>query len=152
MKGPRQAVQIALGSFLQGVKVAQQTGDSNPKAPGFTEFQTARANPDLFEVKDVDPKELWEKRESVAVIDVRRPDEYVGELGHIAGTRLITLDTLPDHVRELPRDKTIVFVCRSGARSARAAAWALSEGLQSVYNLKGGMLLWHQHGLRIETQ
>lgn len=113
-------------------------------------FESAQPNPEHFEVKDIEPQELWKKRDNVAIIDVRRPDEYNGELGHVPGAKSLVLDTLPDVMEQIPRDKTLVFVCRSGGRSARAASWAVSEGYQSVYNLRGGMLLWQK--LNMETE
>jgi hydroxyacylglutathione hydrolase len=112
-------------------------------------FETARPNPEMYEVKDIEPQELWAKRQNVAIIDVRRPDEYNGELSHIAGSISIVLDTLPDELAQIPRDKTLVFVCRSGGRSARAATWALSEGFESVFNLKGGMLNWTKLNMEV---
>lgn len=115
----------------------------------FEKFDSARPNPDNFEVNDIEPQELWTKRDKVAIIDVRRPEEYSGELGHIPGSKMIVLDTLPDELAQIPRDKTIVFVCRSGGRSGRATTWALSEGFQSVYNLKGGMLLWQKLNMEV---
>ena len=113
-------------------------------------FDSAKPNPEHFEVKDIEPQELWQKRENVVIVDVRRQDEFTGDLGHVPGAKMVILDTLPDQMEELPRDKTIVFVCRSGNRSARATSWALSEGYESVYNLKGGMLLWQK--LNMETE
>jgi rhodanese-related sulfurtransferase len=111
------------------------------------QFSTASANPDVPGVQDIDPNELHKKASDVCMIDVRRPDEFVGELGHIGGAKLIVLDTLPQHVDELPKDGTIVFVCRSGGRSARATAFALEHGFKSVFNMKGGMLRWNELGL-----
>ena len=110
----------------------------------FEKFENVTPNPDISGVSDVEPQDLWAKRENVAIIDVRRPDEYTGELGHIPGSKMIVLDTLPDQLDQIPRDKTLVFVCRSGGRSARASTWAQSEGFNKVYNLKGGMLLWQK--------
>jgi rhodanese-related sulfurtransferase len=75
------------------------------------------------------------------IIDVRRPDEFTGELGHIKNAELICLQDNFEH--QLGRlDKTIphLFVCRSGARSARAARIALGHGFKQIYNMKGGML------------
>ncbi len=112
-------------------------------------FESARPNPNHFEVKDIEPQELWKRRDEVLIVDVRRPDEYTGELGHIPGSKLIVMDTLPEHIDEIPRDKTVVFVCRSGTRSGHAASWAISEGIENVYNLRGGMLLWQK--LNMET-
>ncbi len=114
------------------------------------DFRTKTDNPDIPGVKDIDPQELYEQKEHVVLVDVRRPDEYTGELGHVPGARLIVLDNLPQSLGELPRDKTVVFICRSGGRSGKAAAFARENGFADVYNMKGGMLLWNQLGLQVE--
>jgi len=78
---------------------------------------------------------------SMQIIDVRRPDEYNGELGHIPGAELICLqDNFEQKI--LRRDKTVplLFVCRSGGRSSRAARIALGSGFKHIYNMEGGML------------
>ena len=116
------------------------------------EFRDPRPNPDHPGVQDVEPKEVWEQRENALLVDVRRPDEYDGELGHIAGARLMVLDTLPERLEELPKDRTIVFVCRSGGRSGRAAAFAKQSGYSDVYNMKGGMLRWNELKLEVERE
>ena len=117
-------------------------------------FQKNQKNPDVPGVEDVDPKELWEQKailkEKLTLIDVRRPDEYTGELGHVPGATLLTLDFLPQQINELPKENPLVFICRSGARSARATAFAHEHGFTNVYNMLGGMLLWNQLGLEVE--
>lgn len=113
-------------------------------------FTSRTKNPDFEGVFDISPEELSRHTDGVAMIDVREPAEYTGELGHIRGTQLIVLQTLPDHLDALPKDKPIVFVCRSGGRSARATAFAKSNGFEQVYNMKGGMLLWNSLGLPVE--
>lgn len=113
-------------------------------------FETATANPNAPQVEDVDAAELAKKTGLVHIVDVRGQDEFTGELGHIAGAQLIVLDTLPEHVDELPKDGTIVFVCKSGGRSARATAFAKDAGYEHVYNMKGGMLAWNSLGLPVE--
>ncbi|MBX3020756.1 MAG: rhodanese-like domain-containing protein [Bdellovibrionales bacterium] len=113
-------------------------------------FNSRQGNPDIAGVEDIDPKELFEKRSFVKIVDVRRPDEYTGELGHVGGAELIVLDTLPERLAELSKDDTVVFVCRSGARSARAAAFAKDNGFDHVFNMKGGMILWNELDLVVE--
>ena len=113
-------------------------------------FTSQKANPEFPLVRDIDPQELWPLRAKVKLVDVRRPDEFTGELGHIPGAELMVLDTLPQRLTELPTDQTVVFVCRSGGRSARAAAFAQEAGLTKVFNMGGGMLLWNQ--LNLETE
>ena len=95
-------------------------------------------------VKDVSPQELNQNLKKVHLIDVRQPEEFVGDLGHIPNAELIVLDTLSENLEKIPKDKAVVFVCRSGGRSARAAAYAIENGFKNVFNLKGGMLLWNE--------
>jgi rhodanese-related sulfurtransferase len=115
------------------------------------QFETREDNLHYQGVMDVDPRELAKKKDQVVLIDVRQPEEFQGDLGHIPGAKLITLDTLSEHLDEIPKDRTVVFVCRSGGRSARATAYALEQGLQDVYNLKGGMILWNELHLQTEA-
>ncbi len=116
----------------------------------FTSFSTVETNPELDMVEDVSPDEVNAKADNLTIIDVRSQEEFTGELGHIAKAQLITLDTLMDHIDEIPKDKTVVFICRSGRRSANATAIARDNGFKSAFNMKGGMLLWNEMGLTTE--
>ena len=71
------------------------------------------------------------------------PDEFEGELGHLAGAALIPLGALGKRQDELQRDRPVVTVCRSGGRSAQAAVMLQQAGFPRVANLAGGMLRWH---------
>lgn len=82
----------------------------------------------------------------VRLIDVRRYEEFNGELGHISGAELVTLgDDLERFLLENDRYQQIVFVCRSGARSGVATKQAQSMGYRNVVNLAGGMLAWNEY-------
>ncbi len=115
-----------------------------------TSFASQIENSNYEGVFDVPPQELQQNLATVKLIDVRQPEEYVGELGHIPGSELMALETLPDYLGTLPTDQTIVFICRSGARSARATAFAMMNGFQHVFNMQGGMILWNDLQLPIE--
>ena len=113
-------------------------------------FTSRTKNPDFEGVYDISPEELARcPVAGVSMIDVREPAEYVGELGHISGAELIPLATIPERIESLSKEKPVVFVCRSGGRSARATAYAQSAGFEHVYNMKGGMLLWNSLGLPV---
>ena len=114
-------------------------------------FESKRQNENFPDVHDVEPTELWSRAREVAIIDVRRPDEFTGELGHVPGAVLLTLDVLPQRLDELPKNRPIVFVCRSGQRSARAAQFARQQGYADVYNMAGGMLRWNELSLTTES-
>ena len=111
------------------------------------DFDNKQPNPRFENVMDVPPQSILAKKDSLRIIDVRRPEEFTGELGHIPGAKLFTLDILPQKIVELPRDETLIFVCRSGGRSSQATAFALENGFQSVFNLQGGMTLWNELNL-----
>ncbi|PCH85000.1 MAG: MBL fold metallo-hydrolase [Piscirickettsiaceae bacterium] len=108
---------------------------------------------ELNQVLQMEPAAVREKIDSDAVIiDVREKSEYYGELGHLKGSRLIPLSDIALSLDELEqdRDKEIILVCRSGARSTTAAAILKGLGFEKVKNLKGGMLDWHKQGFPVE--
>ncbi|KYG69694.1 sulfurtransferase [Bdellovibrio bacteriovorus] len=113
-------------------------------------FETKTENPHYEGVYDIAPAELQKLMADVKLIDVRQPDEYTGELGHVPGSELVVLNTLPDHLENLPKDQTVVFICKSGGRSAQATAFAKMNGLTHVYNMQGGMMLWNHLQLPVE--
>lgn len=78
---------------------------------------------------------------AVFLLDVREPWE-VAE-GAIPGAVNIPLGSLAERVDEVPRDRKIVVVCRSGNRS-RAATDALDRAGWNAHNLKGGMGAWER--------
>lgn len=87
------------------------------------------------------------------VIDVRRPDEFIGELGHIPGARLVTLGPdLDEFLHTHEKQNKILFVCRSGARSGQATQMALSLGFKDVTNMAGGMIRWNEMGFKITKE
>jgi len=111
-------------------------------------FKTAKINGEG--VPEVSCEDLRGAGKDVVIIDVRRPDEFSGELGHIEGATLSTLEgSFGSDIANWPRDKAYVFVCRSGARSSRATGHALSLGFKDVYNMEGGMIAWNSAQLPV---
>jgi hydroxyacylglutathione hydrolase len=99
-------------------------------------------------IPEITCEDLKNAGHDVKIIDVRRPDEFTGELGHIEGAELSTLEgSFGSDINTWPRDKTYVFVCRSGARSGRATSYAQSLGFKDVYNMEGGMIAWNDKKL-----
>jgi rhodanese-related sulfurtransferase len=80
------------------------------------------------------------------LLDVREPDEF--EAGHAPGAVLHPLATLPDAWTDFPTDRTVLCVCRTGARSAHATEFLRRQGLDAV-NLEGGMQAWQAFGLDV---
>jgi rhodanese-related sulfurtransferase len=99
--------------------------------------------------QDYTPQQVAELMPSgvVQLIDVRAAHEH--EAGHIAGSRLIELQELPELAATIDREKPVILYCRSGGRSAMATQ-ALEQAGFDAHNMSGGMLEWHAAGLEME--
>jgi rhodanese-related sulfurtransferase len=104
--------------------------------------------PDPSEVTPEDVQQRQAAGERLFILDVREHAEYAE--AHIAGSRLIPLSQLANHIVSLPQDQTIVAVCRSGNRSGAAMGMLKRAGFAKVVNLKGGMIAWTRSGLPVE--
>lgn len=82
------------------------------------------------------------KGEKPFILDVREPSEF--QSGHIDGATLIPLGSLASRLNEVPKDKPVVVVCRSGNRSGHATSLLLESGFKNVENMAGGMIAWDQ--------
>lgn len=77
------------------------------------------------------------------VLDVREPDEW--NAGHVPNAAHIPLGELRGRVDEVPADRDVYVVCRSGGRSGQAAAFLNAEGWTAT-NVDGGMRDWSAAG------
>jgi len=82
----------------------------------------------------------------VRLVDVREVHEY--ENGHVPGAELVVLATVPDHVEELHGDGPLYLICKSGARSRRAAEFLADHGVDAV-NVAGGTTAWTLSGREV---
>jgi rhodanese-related sulfurtransferase len=99
---------------------------------------------------ELQPDWVAENPGRAQVLDVREPHEFTGSLGHIAGAILVPLGSLMQRFPEIEKDKPVVVVCRSGARSAQATVMLRNAGFARVANLAGGMLRWRAQHLPVE--
>jgi sulfur dioxygenase len=99
---------------------------------------------------EISPALLEEHAAAVQIVDVREQGEFRGPLGHIQGAQLIPLNELQARAGELARERPVVAVCRSGARSAQAVVLLQKAGFRDVANLAGGMLRWRAEGNAVD--
>jgi rhodanese-related sulfurtransferase len=98
--------------------------------------------------KEITAKQAASKRDAGAyILDVWELREFVQ--GHITGAIMIPLRQLRDRVNELPKDKEIVVVCLSGARSRFGLEILREEGYEKSSSLAGGMNAWKTAGYPI---
>ena len=82
------------------------------------------------------------------LIDVRQPEEW--KAGHAPNARLIPLGSLATRLAEIPRDREVLLICRSGNRSGSAQRQLLQLGYQQIFNVSGGMNAWAGAGLPVQ--
>lgn len=87
-------------------------------------------------------------RDDVVILDVREDYEYAE--GHIPGAMLLPLGQIPNRLAEIPKDKTVIAVCRSGNRSNQATQFLRQQGFDNVHNMTGGMNSWSSAGYQVE--
>ena len=142
------SLNFPLPDKIQEVLQPNQTAidDDKTKFPDLTQLNRVRQ----LSATEVSMRLASEKRPFV--LDVRESSEFTGELGHIAGSRLVPLRELAERAPELSAHKAgpTVVVCRSGVRSTTAAAILEGLGFEQVYNLHGGMVEWNDRRLPVE--
>jgi sulfate permease, SulP family len=105
-------------------------------------------SPVALAIPTVTARSLWQELHNghaPLLVDVREPREF--HQGHVPEAELIPLPELITQVADLPQDRPVVLICRSGRRSQRAAALLQSHGFTNITILEGGMLAWESAGL-----
>jgi len=101
-------------------------------------------------IKEIDAaglKEMMDKDENILLYDVRSQAEFAQ--GIIEGGEFLPMHTVPVKLNDLPDDKTIVFYCRSGARSGQVCGYVEQNTNLEPLNLRGGIISWYQAGFEI---
>lgn len=108
-----------------------------PDEPDWAELRVSFAG-----IPEVEPAWVAHNQPSVTILDVREPDELDDTLDGIDNAIAIPLPELRKRVKEVPTDRPVVTLCRSGKRSALAIGILKEAGHQRVANIYGGILRW----------
>jgi rhodanese-related sulfurtransferase len=86
-------------------------------------------------------------RGKTTIVDVRSSEEFAA--GHLRDAKHIPLADLGARIGELDKSKnrTVVMVCQTGARSDKAARQLQAAGFEDVHSLEGGLAAWKAAGL-----
>jgi rhodanese-related sulfurtransferase len=95
-------------------------------------------------VREIDVDALAARSARPIVLDVREPEEY--EQGHVPGAINLPQADLASRLDEIPQDRPLVLICRSGARSLRATQFLRQVGFELVMTVQGGTLAWQAGG------
>lgn len=83
------------------------------------------------------------------LLDVREGDEWAA--GHAPTAHHLPMTELPGRLAEVPSDREVAVICRSGGRSAQVVAYLLRNGWDQVRNVEGGMGDWAAAGRPVVT-
>jgi rhodanese-related sulfurtransferase len=144
-----QTLLVACAAAAVAASLAACAGESAPAAaPAMG--AAAAVQPAAFSrpaplPRDIPVADAAARRDQGAfILDVREPDEW-NEF-HIPGATLIPLGELGARMSEVPKDREIVVICRSGNRSQRGRDILLDAGFSSVTSVSGGMNQWRSAG------
>lgn len=103
-------------------------------------------------VNEIDSESLHRRLadgEGLMLLDIRTPAEIAH--GAIPDAIPLPMHLLPLRLNELPRNRDLVFYCRSGARSFQACDYMMQQGWTNVLNLRGGIVAWARYGFTISV-
>jgi rhodanese-related sulfurtransferase len=98
-------------------------------------------------VKEICPTTTqdWVKNGAL-LVDVREVDEVAQLAYDVPNIINIPLTVFEENFTKIPKDRDVVLVCKSGARSLRATGFLVNHGYDKVVNMKHGMIRWVQKG------
>lgn len=114
-----------------------------PEEAAWAELQISLAG-----IPEVSPEWVIQNQPSVTILDVRETDEQDTSLPELSNFLAIPLSQLRGRSAEVPPEKPIVTLCRSGKRSALAISILKDAGFEQVANIRGGMLAWNDSETR----
>jgi len=83
-------------------------------------------------------------------VDVREEGEIARKAFDVPEIMVIPLGRFESRFREIPQNRKVIVVCRSGNRSETAAALLMNRGYRNVANLQQGIIGWEREGLPIK--
>lgn len=98
-------------------------------------------------VKEICPTTTQDRvKKGALLVDVRETDE-VSQLAYdVPNIINIPLSEFEERYTEIPKNKEVVMVCRSGGRSLRAAGFLVNHGYTNVVNMEHGLIRWATKG------
>ena len=92
----------------------------------------------VIDVQALDKK--LKNKDDFILLDVRTDREYF--LSSIQGSIHIPMNTIPENIDKLDKDKEIVVLCKSGIRSEKVCEFLIKNNFKNSKNLSGGIVEW----------
>ena len=97
-------------------------------------------------------KQRMDAGEDILLLDVRTPEDYLGEQSHVKDSVLIPVEQLSERLDEINEylEKPVITICRTDRKSAKAAQILAQHGFVNVHVAKMGMTDWIARGYPVE--
>ena len=138
---PKQ-IDHAVPANLEG---GRPTDDRVPRQPDWAPVVTTYSG-----ILEISPQWVAAHKQDVHILDVRTRVETDEESARIDGAQLIPINELRDRLDEVPADKPVMTICRSGKRSVLAFSILKAAGRTQVASINGGLLRWQDEGLPLK--
>ncbi len=93
-----------------------------------------------LEISIEELRRMREQGEAHTLLDIREPHEL--EISALSGSLDIPMGSVPDRLKELPKEGTIAVLCRTGNRSMKVTMWLREQGYEGATNVGGGINAW----------
>jgi rhodanese-related sulfurtransferase len=103
-------------------------------------------------ILEISPQWVAAHAHDVHILDVRTKHETAEERARIKNAQLIPIDELHARLDEVPKDKPVMTLCRSGKRSVLAFTILRAASWERVANIQGGLLRWQAEGLPTDLE
>ena len=101
----------------------------------------------LKQAKEICPTTTMSKlKEGALMVDVRNTTEVNDVTFNVPNYINIPLNELEDRINEIPKDKEVIMVCRSGKSSLKSTYFLMNAGYENVYNMRDGIIKWASKG------
>lgn len=99
-------------------------------------------------------KQRLDAGEDILVLDVRTPEDFVGEQGHISVATNIPVEELAARLEEIGdyQERPVVTICRTDCKSATAAQILAQNGFADVHVARMGMTEWNANGYPVARE
>ncbi len=94
----------------------------------------------VLQVSLADVEVACQPNSRIMILDVRTRAEY--DEGHLPGAISLSLYELAEKINQVPRDRPVYVICKSGKRSLQAVKFLMSQGYRQVFHVSQGMEHW----------
>jgi sulfur-carrier protein adenylyltransferase/sulfurtransferase len=129
----------ALRMTFRSVKLRRRC-DEHAAVTGLIDYEEFCNRVQTTDITPAEVNDLLQSGQDLVLIDVREPYEW--SAGHLDEAHHIRLSELAARMSEIPQDRDVVMICRSGSRSEHARQHLAHSGYTRVRNMVGGMMRW----------